>query len=377
LAPDVLKGKSGEAVEIVSSVPSLALTFPLTLPFPGSPHRQSGLRAPWRLLCWALALTGLLACRAEPPHESAPGAQLAPPAAPTEQRVVRLGYQKIGPPFLLRARSEPLDRRLAELKAKAEWIEFATGPALLEAMRARAVDIGYVGETPPVFAQAGGVPFVYVALDPPAPESEAVVVSSKSTIRTLVDLKGKRIALNRGSNVHYLLLRALESAQLKVTDVTVVYLAPADARSAFESGQVDAWVIWDPFLAAAELAGARVLKDGKDLVDNHFFYVVERSFAEQHPQLVSAVLEQYRELSEWGKAHTEDAARLLADSSGVAYEALLRSERRHTYGLLPVTPDILQKQQTIADSFQRLELIPKAIRVEEAFLPAAAYTASR
>jgi sulfonate transport system substrate-binding protein len=291
--------------------------------------------------------------------------------------VVRLGYQKIGTPFLLRARAEPLEKRLAELKAKPEWVEFATGPALLEAMRARAVDIGYVGETPPVFAQAGGVPFVYVALDPPAPESEAIVVPAKSKIASLADLKGKRIALNRGSNVHYLLLRALESAQLKVTDVTVVYLAPADARSAFESGQVDAWVIWDPFLAAAELAGARTLKDGKGLVDNHLFYVAERSFAEQSPQIVSAVLAQYRELSEWGKGHAEDAARLLADSSGIAYEALLKAERRHTYGIRPVTPEILSKQQTIADSFQKLELIPKVIRVEEAFLPAAAYTASR
>jgi sulfonate transport system substrate-binding protein len=197
------------------------------------------------------------------------------------------------------------------------------------------VDIGYAGETPPVFAQAGGVQFVYVAADP------------------------------------------LESAQLKLSDVTVVYLAPADARSAFESGQVDAWVIGDPFLAAAERAGARVLKDGRELVDNHLYYVVERSFAEQSPAIVAAVLEQYRELSEWAKGHDQEAARILADSSGIAYEALLLAEHRHTYGIVPITPEILRKQQNIADTFHKLELIPKAIRIQEAFLPAAAYTASR
>ncbi|MEY2933421.1 MAG: aliphatic sulfonate transporter, substrate-binding protein [Pseudomonadota bacterium] len=364
-------------MEIVSAIPSPSRVSSFT----GSLHRQSGLRAAacasLRGLCWAVALTGWLACRAEPPRESAPAATLEPPAAAKEPRVVRLGYQKIGTPFLLRARAEPLQKRLSELNAKVEWVEFAAGPPLLEAMRARAVDIGYAGETPPVFAQAGGVQFVYVAADPPAPEAEAIVVPAKSTIQKLTELKGKRIALNRGSNVHYLLLRALESAQLKLSDVTVVYLAPADARSAFESGQVDAWVIWDPFLAAAERAGARVLKDGRELVDNHLYYVVERSFAEQSPAIVTAVLEQYRELSEWAKGHDEEAARILADSSGIAYEALLLAERRHTYGIVPITPEILRKQQNIADSFYKLELIPKAIRIEEAFLPAAAYTASR
>lgn len=356
---------------------SVSASFLRPQPFAGASH-PSALSASWLRAARALVLFALLACRSEPPGQRSPAAAPAPvTSSAAAGHVVRLGYQKIGTPFLLRARSQPLDRRLSELNAKAEWVEFATGPALLEAMRARALDVGYVGETPPVFAQAGGVPFVYVALDPPAPQSEAIVVPAHSKLRTLADLKGKRIALNRGSNVHYLLLRALDSVQLTLGEVSVVYLAPADARSAFESGQVDAWVIWDPFLAAAELGGARVLKDGAGLVDNHLFYVAERSFAEQRAELVSAVLEQYRELSEWGKGHPEEAARLLSDSSGIAYEALLVSERRHTYGILPITPEVLSKQQIIADSFQKLQLIPQAIRVEQAFLPAAAYTASR
>jgi len=291
-------------------------------------------------------------------------------------RVVRIGYQKIGPPFLLKERSEALVTQLAAHNARPEWIEFAAGPALLEAMRGGAVDIGYVGETPPVFAQAGGVSFVYVATDPPAPRAEAIIVKKDSPIQRVADLRGKRVALNRGSNVHYLLVRALEKEQLSLADIQLLFLAPADARAAFESGEVDAWVIWDPFLAAAEKAGGRILCDGEGLVDNHFFYVARREFAEERTDLVRVLLGEFQTLSGWEREHPEEAARLLASSTGVSYEALLVTEGRHSYGLLPIASEILAKQQTIADTFYRLKVIPREIHVQEAFLAAAAYARS-
>ncbi|WP_437604986.1 sulfonate ABC transporter substrate-binding protein [Sorangium sp. So ce834] len=313
-----------------------------------------------------------------------PGATLAADAAapaPAQDRreagVVRLGYQKIGTPYLLKDRADRLKQALEAKNARAEWVEFPAGPPLLEAMRAGAVDVGHVGETPPVFAQAGGVPFVYVATDPPAPKAEAIVVPKGSPITSVAGLKGKRVAVNRGSNVHYLLVRAVEGAGLTLDDLQVSFLAPADARSAFESGQVDAWVIWDPFLVAAELAGARILQSGEGLVDNHLFYVARREFAEQHPELLRIVLEEYQALSAWEREHTEEAAQILAKSSGVAYEAFLTSERRRSFGLLPITPEILKKQQDIADTLHKLAVIPRDIRVEDAFLSAAAYGAAR
>jgi sulfonate transport system substrate-binding protein len=307
-----------------------------------------------------------------PPGASAPEAVVAE-AAPAKPSVaaVRLGYQKIGSPFLLKERSTDLDASLAQAGTKAEWLEFAAGPPILEAIRAGAVDIGYVGETPPVFAQAGGVPFVYVATDPSAPKAEAILVQKDSKITKVEELKGKKIALNRGSNVHFLLLRALEEAKLTVKDVEVVYLPPADARTAFESGKVDAWVIWDPFLASAEINGARVLRDGEGIVVNQFFYVARREFAEQHPELVSLVLEQYGKLADWAAANPEETSRILAKSSGVAYDALLLSEKRHPYGLRPITPEALKQQQTIADAFHAIEVIPKAIQTGDAFLASA------
>lgn len=311
----------------------------------------------------------------EPSADKAHASEAPVAAQPKEKTPVRLGFQKIGPPFLLKARDESLVKKLDALNAKPEWVEFPSGPALLEAVRAGAVDVGFVGETPPVFAQSGGVPFVYVAADPSAPKSEAILVQKDSKIKTVADLKGKKVALNRGSNVHYLLLRALEEAKLTLSDVQVTFLPPADARTAFEGGRVDAWVIWDPFQAAAEIAGARVLRDGEGLVDNYFYYVARRDFAEQHADLVKAVLDEYQTLSVWAGSHPEDASKLLAASSGVAYEALLLAEKRHVYGLLEVTPEILAKQQKIADAFRQIDVIPNAIKTSDAFLAKAAYKA--
>ncbi len=326
-------------------------------------------------------LAGFAGCSQKPapePHQGALAPQAdkapAPPATePKTSAVVRLGYQKIGVPFLLKDKPDDLKASLAKHGARAEWVEFQAGPPLLEAMRAGAVDIGYVGETPPVFAQAGGVPFVYVASDAPAPAAEAVLVPKGSKIQTPADLKGKKIAVNRGSNVHYLLVKVLESAKLSIGDVTVTYLAPPDARAAFDTGQVDAWVIWDPFYSAAEVAGARRLRDGTGLVDNHLFYVARREFAEKNAALVNVVLGEYKKLSGWAKDHPEDVARILAASSGIAYEALLAAEKRHAYDVKPITPELLSKQQTIADTFYKLQLIPQAIEIDDAFLSAHAF----
>ena len=164
---------------------------------------------------------------------------------------LRIGYQKYGTLVLLKAKGT-LEKRLAAQGVQVQWTEFPGGPQLLEGLNLGAVDVGFVGEAPPIFAQAAGAKFAYIGYDPAAPEAEAILVPRNSVIKSVAELKGKKIALNKGSNVHYLLVRLLEKNGLKPSDVQPVYLPPADARAAFESGHVDAWVIWDPFAAAAE-----------------------------------------------------------------------------------------------------------------------------
>ncbi|CAN7508758.1 sulfonate ABC transporter substrate-binding protein [Trinickia sp. LjRoot230] len=290
------------------------------------------------------------------------GAALAQRPAAT----LRIGYQKYGTLVLLKARGT-LEKRLASENVTVSWLQFPAGPQLLEGLNAGALDFGTVGETPPIFAQAANVDFVYVGYEPPAPTSEAIVVARHSPIKTVTDLRGKRVALNKGSNVHYLLVRALARAGLSYADIQPIYLAPADARAAFTQGSVDAWVIWDPYFAAIERqTDARVLVDGTGLVDNTQFYLASRKFASTEPRLVHTVLDQLSTLDAWCRANPAAVARELAPSVGLDAATVEVAARRAAYGAARVTPAVLASQQTIADTFSGLKLIPKQIAVKDA-----------
>ncbi|GGJ09726.1 sulfonate ABC transporter substrate-binding protein [Alicyclobacillus cellulosilyticus] len=286
-------------------------------------------------------------------------------AAQPARQVVRIGYQKYGTLNILKA-TGGLEKRLKALGYQVQWIEFPGGPQLLEALNAGSIDIGHTGEAPPVFAQAAGVPFVYLAHEQPSPASEGILVPAHSQIKTISDLKGKRIALNKGSNVHYLLVRVLQKAGLKYSDIHPVYLAPADARAAFERGSVDAWVIWDPYYAAAETADhARVLIDGKGLVANQEFYLAQRTFALQHPDVIKALLAEIEQEDAWIRTHRHETAKLLSPQLGIDVQSLDLAANRRNYGVEPITPAVVQQQQVIADTFYQLHLIPKPIHVKD------------
>jgi len=189
-----------------------------------------------------------------------------------QDKVVRIGFQKYGKLVLLKSKAT-LEGKLKAAGYSVVWTEFPSGPPLLEALNVGAIDFGNAGEAPPIFAQAAGAPLQYVAYEPPAPRGEAILVPKDSRLNSVADLRGKKVALNKGSNVHYLLVKALEKAGVKYSEIEPVFLAPADARAAFERGAVDAWVIWDPYLSAAEAAtGARTLSDGTGIVSNYQFY---------------------------------------------------------------------------------------------------------
>lgn len=281
---------------------------------------------------------------------------------------VRIGYQKYGTLTLLKGRGT-LEKRLAEKGISVKWTEFPAGPVLLEGLNVGSIDFGTVGEAPPIFAQAAGANLVYVGNEPPSPESEAIIVPKGSTISKVADLKGKKIVLNKGSNVHYLLVKALEKAGVDYKEVQTVFLPPADARASFERGAVDAWVIWDPFLAAAEKQlGARVLTDGKGLVSNHQFYLASRPYAQANPETVRIVIEELAKVDEWGARNQKEVAAILATQTGLDTGIVELAAKRYAYGVKPVTPLVIAEQQKIADVFTHLKLIPKAIVVKDAQL---------
>ena len=299
-------------------------------------------------------------------------AQAQPQPKPEQ---LRIGFQKSASLLTLQKSQGTLEKRLAPLGVTVKWVEFPAGPQLLEGLNVGAVDVGYVGEAPPIFAQAAGAKFVYIGNDPAAPEAEAIVVAKDSPIRSVADLKGKKVALNKGSNVHYLLVRALEKHGLKYADIQPTFLPPADARAAFERGAVDAWAIWDPFLAAVEKqSGARILVDGRDVVNNYAYYLAERGYVEKYPQVVQALFEDTVAQGQWLKANLKQAVAIIAPLQGLEPEVVERSLQRYQFGVKPLSPAVAAEQQKIADAFLALGLIPKPIRIVDA-LPGAAQTA--
>jgi sulfonate transport system substrate-binding protein len=281
--------------------------------------------------------------------------------------VVRIGYQKWGTYSLLKASGE-LEPKLGAVGLRVEWVEFPAGPPLLEALNAGSLDLGHSGDSPPLFAQAGGVPFVYVAASSPSPESSALVVRADAPIQVVGDLRGKRIGFVKGSSAHTLVVRALEKNGLTLGDVTPVYLAPADAHAALEGGGIDAWSIWDPYLAAAEInGGVRRVVDGHGYVAGREYYFASRAFAEQRPDVLQIFLNELTRVKDWAKSRPGEVNRMLADQTGIALSAVEKAEsRRNRYDTVPMSEELAAEQQAIADRYVDLGLLPHKIDVRSA-----------
>ncbi|WP_230986606.1 sulfonate ABC transporter substrate-binding protein [Cohnella fermenti] len=299
---------------------------------------------------------------------SSAGASSSSTAKSGGDKKIRIGYQKYASVNILKVRGG-LDEKLADIGYSVEWTEFPGGPQLLEAVNVGSIDFGNVGEAPPIFAQAAGTPLVYLGHAPASPKAEAILVPKDSPIQTGADLKGKKVALNKGSNVHYLLVKYLEQQGLQYSDIETVFLPPADARAAFESGSVDAWVIWEPFYSAAQLAtGARVLADGEGLVSNYEFYLSTHKFYENDKAALDVLLEQLQQSDAWAKDNQSELAGLLAPSLGLDVPSLEQALSHRGFGVEPITDDIAQAQQKIADVFYDLKLIPDKIDIQDAIV---------
>jgi sulfonate transport system substrate-binding protein len=287
------------------------------------------------------------------------------PASADNPRELRIGYQKNG--VLVIARQQAvLEQRLAKSGTDVKWVEFSSGPPMLEAMNAGSIDFGQVGDTPPIFAQAGGANILYVA-GQPITNGQGILVRPDSGIRTLADLKGKRIGLTKGSSAHNVAVSALEKVGLQFTDATAVYLNPPDAAAAFARGSIDAWAIWDPYYAIGEVkGGGRVLVQASEVVKSNSFYLANRDFATRHPLLLRDVIDALADTAQWAEAHRDQVARALAEVTGVDLDIQTLAAQRASFAIGKLTDDIIATQQAVADRFHRLGLIPRPIVVRDA-----------
>lgn len=280
-------------------------------------------------------------------------------------QIVRIGYQKSGIFFLVKNKGG-LEKRLTPTKV--EWREFTSPTPLIEALGAGSIDIGQTGDAGTVTAQAGGIDLLAVGNSQPSPKNIAIVVKKNSPIQKVSDLKGKKVGFNKGSNAHYLTVTALEKAGLKYTDIQPIPLLPPEGRAAFEKESIDAWAIWDPFLAAAERqADARVLVDGNGS-DESFreFYIAQRKFVQQHPTTIQSIITEAKEVGDWAMKNPKEVAKILAPELKQDVATLELSEGRKTrYGATPIQPETVKELQLVADKFHALKLIPNPIEVAQ------------
>lgn len=277
---------------------------------------------------------------------------------------LRIGYQKSSTLLALLKAQGTLEKQLAGQGVNITWHEFTSGLPLAESLNVGNVDISAdVADTVPVFAQAAGAQLTYFATETPSPAAQSIVIPKDSPLKSLADLKGKRIAVTKAAGSHYLLIAALREAGLSFADIQPVYLTPADGRAALETAKVDAWVTWEPFVASAQRQqGARVLHDGQGLASYRRYYLASNDYAKAHPEVLKQVFAELQKTGTWVKAHPAEAAKLLGPLWGnLDVPTVELANSRRTYQVEAVKPDALGEQQKIADAFYQEKLLPKPV----------------
>jgi len=296
---------------------------------------------------------------------AAAGAFLPQAIAQGAVKEIRIGYQKTG--VLVIARQQAvLEKKFAARQIGIKWIEFTSGPPLLEAMSTGNVDLGSVGDTPPIFAQAANANILYVA-GSSITNGQGILVPENSGIRTIADLKGKRVGFTKGSSAHNVVIATLEKAGLAWADITPVYLTPPDAVPAFANGSVDAWAVWDPYFAIGEKwQNGRILVNAREVAKTNSFYLANRDFANAYVRETRDIIDGLAEAARWAENNRAEVASALAAVTGVPLDVQTVAANRASFLIGPVTDDIVTTQQAVADRFHKLGLIPKPVVVRDA-----------
>jgi sulfonate transport system substrate-binding protein len=287
-------------------------------------------------------------------------------AQAADLKELKIGYQKTGLPVIAR-QQQLIEKALEPQGITVSWVEFTAGPPLVEALNVGAINVGWTGDAPPIFGQSAGSAIVYVAALPGNVGGEAIVAKAESGIKSVADLKGKKVAVGKGTSAHNLLIAALEKNGLAFDQIEPVYLAPADAAAAFASDKVDAWSIWDPFLAIAETRYTpTVLVRSPEVLKVNTYFLSNRDFARENPAAVTTVVGALKVAAEWADANRDKVAAALHEVTGVPLEAQTLAANRAEFGIFPITDEIIASQQATADRFFKLKLIPNAIKIADA-----------
>lgn len=279
---------------------------------------------------------------------------------------LKIGYQKTGLPVIARQQGV-IEKALEAKGVKVSWVEFTAGPPLVEALNVGSINVGWTGDAPPIFGQAAGSAIVYVAALPSNGKGEAIFTKPESGIKSVADLKGKKVGVGKGTSAHNLLVAALEKNGLKFSDIEVIYLSPADASAAFASDKIDAWAVWDPFYAIAETRYKPVtLARTSDVLNVSTYFLANRDYAKSNADTINTTINALGEAAKWSAANRDKVAAALHEVTGVPLEAQTLAANRSEFGITRIDDKIVASQQETADRFYRLGLIPKQISIKDA-----------
>lgn len=287
-------------------------------------------------------------------------------ASAAELKELKIGYQKTGLPVI--ARQQGLIEKALEPKGiSVSWVEFTAGPPLVEALNVGSINVGWVGDAPPIFGQSAGSAIVYAAALPSNGKGEAIFVKPDSPVQSIADLKGKKVGVGKGTSAHNLLVAALEKEGIAFTDIQPVYLSPADAAAAFASDKIDAWSVWDPFFAIAETRyQPRILARSSDVLNVNTYFIANKTFAGEHPDVVTSTIGALEVAAKWADGNRDKVAAALHEVTEVPLDAQTLAANRSEFGIFPLSDKIIANQQATADRFFKLGLIPNAIKISDA-----------
>src|ERR1700749_1749247 len=286
-------------------------------------------------------------------------------SAQASLKEIRIGYQK-NDVLVIARQQATLEAHFASQGVDVKWVAFSSAPPMLEAMNVGSIDYGAVAHSPPVFAQSAGANIVYAA-GQPITNGQGILVQANSLIRTIADLKGKRVGFTKGSSAHNITVQTLEKAGLTYADITPVYLTPPDAGPAFANGSIDAWSIWDPYFAIGETKqNGRVLVNASEITKTNSFYIANRDFAKNHGAVLQQIIDVTTATAKWAESHRDEVAKSLSAVTGIPLDIQTVAANRSAFAVGPITDDIIATQQGVADRFFKLGLIPRPVVVRDA-----------
>ena len=277
--------------------------------------------------------------------------------------VLRVGDQKGGAQALLRAAG-----LVGHAGADLRWSLFAGAPMLIQALGAQAVDVGVIGDAPLVFAQGGAVPIHAIAGILTDGSITAVVVRHDSPVASVADLRGRRIATLKGQTGHYLTLAALRAAGLKDDDVRFVFIPPVAAKLALQTGAVDAWATWGPYISDAKVVdGAREIVNGAKLMSGMSYVVATDAALSSSRDLLRGYVRVLRDGYAWMQAHRADYAQIWARAVGLPVAVAADVVRGMAGRVVPLSAEVVARQQHVADFMADTAMVPARLRASASF----------